>query len=136
MTESRAEMTIFAKTYDFLAWLVPLTNHFPRAQRHTVTQRLLDAAMDYLERLVDANAVRGQARLKLLEAADAEMDKVRLYLRLAHTWRWITPGQYKHASHLIAELGRLLGGWQKTTRQQSASGTASRPETPSVVGAG
>ena len=31
MTESRAEMTIFAKTYDFLAWLVPLTNNFPRA---------------------------------------------------------------------------------------------------------
>ena len=51
--------------------------------------------MDYLERLVDANAVRGQARLKLLEAADAELDKVRLYLRLAHNWRWITPGQYE-----------------------------------------
>jgi four helix bundle protein len=136
MTEARAEMPIFAKTYDFLAWLVPLTNHFPRAQRHTVTQRLLDAAMDYLERLVEANAVRGQARLKLLEAADAEMDKVRLYLRLAHHWRWITPTQYEHAGRLIAELGRLLGGWQKVTRQQSASGAASVPETPSVVGAG
>ncbi len=30
VTESRAEMPIFAKTYDFLAWLVPLTNNFPR----------------------------------------------------------------------------------------------------------
>ena len=136
MTESRAEMTIFAKTYDFLAWLVPLTNNFPRAQRHTVTQRLLDAAMDYLEHLVDANNVRGQARLKLLEAADAEMDKVRLYLRLAHHWRWITPGQYEHAGRLIAELGRLLDGWQKTTRQQSASGASSVAVTPPVAGAG
>jgi four helix bundle protein len=129
-------MIIFTKTYDFLAWLVPLTNNFPRAHRHTVTQRLLDAAMDYLERLADANNVRGQARLKLLEAADAEMDKVREYMRLAHHWRWITPKQYEHASRLIAELGRLLGGWQKRTRQQSASGTAPLSETPSVVGAG
>ena len=136
MTESRAEMPIFAKTYDFLAWLVPLTNNFPRAQRHTVTQRLLDAALSFLERLVDANTVRGQARVKLLEAADAELDKVRLYLRLAHHWRWITPGQYEHAGRLIAELGRLLGGWQKVTRQQSASRSASAPEAPSVVGAG
>jgi hypothetical protein len=136
VTESRDEMIIFAKTYDFLAWLVPLTNNFPRAQRATVTQRLLDAALDYLERLVDANTVRGLARLKLLEAADAEMDKVRLYLRLAHHWHWITPGQYEHAGRLIAELGRLLGGWQKTTRQQSAAGSASAPAAPSVVGAG
>ena len=103
MTESRAEMPIFAKTYDFLAWLVPLTNNFPRAQRHTVTQRLLDAALSFLERLVDANTVRGQARVKLLEAADAELDKVRLYLRLAHHGRWIPPGQYAHAGRLIAE---------------------------------
>ncbi len=72
---------------------------------------------------MDANAVRGQDRSWLLDAADAELDKVRLYLRLAHNWRWITPGQYEHAGRLIAELGRLLGGWQKTTRQQSASGS-------------
>ena len=98
VTENRAEMPIFAKTYDFLAWLVPLTNNFPRAQRHTVTQRLLDAALNFLERLVDANTVRGAARHELLDAADAELDKVRLYLRLAHHWRWITPGQYEHAA--------------------------------------
>ena len=136
MSDSRAEMPIFVKTYDFLAWLVPLTNNFPRAQRHAVTQRLLDAGLSFLERLVDANAVRGRDRAKLLDAADAELDKVRLYLRLAHHWRWITPGQYEHAGRLIAELGRLLGGWQKVTRQQPASGSAAAPEAPSVVGAG
>jgi len=136
VTDSRAEMPIFAKTYDFLAWLVPLTNNFPRAQRHAVTQRLLDAGLSFLERLVDANAVRGADRAKLLDVADAELDKVRLYLRLAHHWRWITPGQYEHASRLIAELGRLLGGWQKVTRQQPASGASSAPGTPPVVGTG
>jgi len=136
VTDSRAEMPIFAKTVDFLAWLVPLTNNFPRAQRHAVTQRLLDAGLSFLERLVDANAVRGAERAKLLDAADAELDKVRLYLRLAHHWRWITPGQYEHASRLIAELGRLLGGWQKVTRQQPASGASSAPATPPVVGTG
>jgi four helix bundle protein len=121
VTESRGELPIFSKAYDFLAWLVPLTNNFPRAQRHTVTQRLLDAGLDFLERLVDANNARGQGRLRLLEAADAELDKVRLYLRLAHRWRWITSAQYEHAGRLVAELGRLLGGWQKATRQQPAS---------------
>ena len=38
------EMPIFTRTYDFLTWLLPATNHFPRAHPHTFTRRLLDAA--------------------------------------------------------------------------------------------
>ncbi len=59
---AQQEMPIFVRTFDFLTWLVPVTNHFPRAQRHTFTQRLLDAAFDLGERLHEANARRGTAR--------------------------------------------------------------------------
>lgn len=111
------ELPIFTKTYDFLAWLVPLTDHFPRLHRHTVTRRLLDAAFDFHDRLLTANSLRSQMRLQELQAADVELDKVRHYLRLAHRWQWINPGQYEHAGRLVAELGKLLGGWQKITRQ-------------------
>jgi len=44
---ARPEMPIFTRTFDFLSWLLPATNHFPRAHRHTFTQRLLNAAFDY-----------------------------------------------------------------------------------------
>ncbi|MBK7896274.1 MAG: hypothetical protein WAS33_13930 [Candidatus Promineifilaceae bacterium] len=43
---ARPEMPIFSKTFDLLTWLLPITNNFPRAHRHTATQRLLDAAFD------------------------------------------------------------------------------------------
>jgi hypothetical protein len=36
------QMPIFVRTFDFLTWLLPATNHFPRAHRHTFTARLLD----------------------------------------------------------------------------------------------
>jgi len=32
-------------------------------------------------------------------------------LRLAHQWHWLSAGQYQHVSAMVAELGRLLGGW-------------------------
>ena len=120
MNDQRDQMPIFTKTYDFLAWLDPLTNDFPRIKRHATTQRLLDAAYNFLERTVEANNVRGRARASLLDDASAELDKVRLYVRLVHHWRWINHGQYQHASLRIAELGRLLGGWQKVIRQSRA----------------
>ncbi len=81
-----------------------------------MSQRLLDAAMDFLEALYDANARSGPDRLRYLQAADANLDKLRLYLRLAHHSRWLNDGQYRHVSAMVAELGRLLGGWLRQTR--------------------
>ena len=112
---------IFTKTFDFVSWLLAATNHFPRSQRFVVTKRLLDAALDFQELLVDANACRGRARLGKLDLADAELDKVRLYLRLAVRWTWLSPGQYRHAAQHVTEIGRLLGGWKKVTRQPAAA---------------
>ena len=122
MSRPKDELPIFTKTYDFLAWLVPLTNHFPKLHRHTVTRRLLDAALDFQEQLLEANNQRGHARLARLDAGRRVIwAKCALYLRLAHRWQWINPGQYEHASRMVAEMGRLLGGWQKVTRQQAAA---------------
>lgn len=108
---------IFTKMLDFIKWLTLMSRHFPRLHRATITQRLLDAALDCQERLIEANNVRGQARLTLLLSADVSLDKIRTYIRLAHLLHWLSLGQYEHASKQLAEIGRLLGGWQKTTRR-------------------
>jgi four helix bundle protein len=108
------EMPIFVRTFDFLKWLLPATNNFPRAHRFTFTQRLLDAAFDCSERLQEANYRHGQERLAKLKLADEALDKVRFYLRLAARWNWLDDGQYEHVAGMVAEIGRLLGGWKKT----------------------
>jgi hypothetical protein len=73
----------------------------------------MDAALDFQEALYDAQSQGGSTRQRHLMAADAALNKLRLYLRLAHRWRWLSGGQYRHVSLLVAELGRLLGGWMK-----------------------
>ncbi|MEW6668486.1 MAG: diversity-generating retroelement protein Avd [Thermodesulfobacteriota bacterium] len=112
-----ATTPIFTKTFDFVTWLLNATNHFPRSQRFAVTKRLLDAGLNFQERLVDANACQGKARIKHLGLADAELDKVRLYLRMALRWSWLSSGQYEHAAKQVAEIGRILGGWKKVTQR-------------------
>jgi hypothetical protein len=107
------EMVIFAKCFDLLGWLMPKAESFPRAYRFTVTQRLMDAALDLQETLLHAQSQRGAARTSALRTADAALGRLRLYLRLAHAWRWLSTGQYEHVSAMVAELGRLLGGWLK-----------------------
>lgn len=106
-------MIILTRTFDLLSWLLPHTERFPRQYRHSITQRMVDAALDFQEALYDAQSQGGSTRQKHLREADAALNKLRLYLRLAHQWRWLNAGQYQHVSHLVAELGRLLGGWMQ-----------------------
>lgn len=125
-------MVIFTRMFDLLDWLLPHCERFPKAQRFAITQRLQDAALDACEALYDANARKGASRLAHLQPADAHLNKLRLYLRLAHTWRWLSSGQYAHVSAMVAEVGRLLGGWLKQTRaahdEVPANDSASTPQ--------
>ena len=109
------EMPIFTRTFDFLGWLLPVSNHFPKVRRHDFTHRLLDAAFDLRERLEEANQRRGDARRERLERADEALSRVRVYLRLAEKLGWLSSGQYGHAAEQVAEIGRLLGGWRKVS---------------------
>ena len=111
-----SDLIILTRTFDLLTWLLPHCEKFPAAQRFATTSRLQDAAFDFQEALFEANARSGAARLAWLEGADADLNKIRLYLRLAYQWRWLNHGQYEHVSAMIAEIGRLLGGWLRQTR--------------------
>ena len=72
MATTKQEMPIFTKTYDLLSWLLPATNHFPKAHRHTFTERVLNAAFDTLTLLQTGpnranrhSRVRGKDALKV-----------------------------------------------------------------------
>ncbi|MBL8666324.1 MAG: diversity-generating retroelement protein Avd [Rhodospirillales bacterium] len=107
------EMVIFARTFDLLEWLLPKSERFPRGYRFTLTQRMMDAALDLQEALITAETRQGRSRLAALRDADAALGRLRVYLRLAHRWRWLSDGQYAHAGGMVGEIGRLLGGWLK-----------------------
>lgn len=110
------EMVIFTQTYDLLTWLLPQCERFPKSQRFVVTQRLQAAALDFQEAIFEANARSGARRGEYLQSADAHLNKLRLYLRLARHWDWLSSGQYEHVSRMVALNGKLLGGWIKQTR--------------------
>jgi four helix bundle protein len=114
---NNSEMVIFTRTFDFLTWLLPISNHFPRAHRHTFTKRLLDSAFDLREHLEAANLRRGKERLQKLVEADEALCKIRTYLRLAKRWDWLSKGQYQHVFLMVEEIGKLTGGWIKATGQ-------------------
>jgi hypothetical protein len=112
------ESPIFAKSYDLIKWLIPLTIKFPRHQRFVVAQALQESALRLQEALIEA--VRLPDTLVHLRAADVELDKLRFYLRLSADLGYISLEQQRHAGQIIVEIGRMLGSWQKKGAKSQA----------------
>jgi len=112
---------IFVRTHDFILWLLPRTTDFPRSQRFVLTKRLQDAVLDFQECILEAALSQGCKQAERLEEADITLAKVRFYLRLVHEMKWLKAGQYEHAARMVAEIGRLLGGWRNPQPQTRAT---------------
>lgn len=110
--QTRKQSPIFTKTSDFLMWLMDCTEGFPKSERFRLARRLEDSAFGFYELLIEA--ARAVDKRQLLLQADLELNKLRLYVRLAQTRKLISLKRYQEASHLMVELGRLLGGWLKS----------------------
>ena len=108
------ESPIFTRTYDLLRWLIPMTVKFPRQQRFVLAEALQRTALDFQERLIEANM--SVQPLPVLSQADVSLMKLRFYLRLCRDLELMDLGQYEHVSRMVSEVGRLLGGWKKSVK--------------------
>ncbi len=110
---------IFTRTYDLLRWLFPLTVKFPRQHRFVMAAKLQRTGFKFQDRLI--KAAYSAEPLPRLKKADVTLTKLRLYLRLSRDLELISLGQYAHGIRMVSEIGRLLGGWQKSLTEKSGS---------------
>lgn len=104
---------VFTRTYDLLLWLIPQVQKFPRAHRFGMAERIQRILLDFQDHLTAAGKVKGAARSQNLNEADLLLAQLRVWLRLARDTGCLSVRQYEHVSRLVAEVGRLLGGWIK-----------------------
>ncbi len=109
-------MVVHTRARELLAWLVPHTASWPREQRHSTTQHVVSVMLGAHDALIAARHGTAAQRAESLRQADIRLDQLRQYLQLAWQWQWMSSNQYQHVCRLTAELGRLIGGWRRSTR--------------------
>jgi len=94
--------------HELLLWLIPLLDHFPRARRFTLGERLESTLLQVLEDLVDA-AYRRDKRA-LLARANRRLAVARHLWRLALELRVINLKRYKHGGLSTSQTQSLRVG--------------------------
>ncbi|MGC1377486.1 MAG: diversity-generating retroelement protein Avd [Anaerolineales bacterium] len=109
------ESPLFSRTHDFLLWLLPHAQKFPRAYRFSLAERIQRTAMDFQDFIISAGKSQGSQRRDWLQKADITLEQIRFWLRFSNELDLLKIGQYEHASRMLVEMGRLLGAWIKQT---------------------
>ena len=99
------------KAYDFVLWLLPKVENFPKAHRFTVGERLTTHGLDLLTSLVEAAYSREKAGL--LDQAIRKVNSTRLLLRMAKDLKLMSIDAYGFSAEKLDEIGRMVGGWSK-----------------------
>jgi hypothetical protein len=97
--------------FQFLMWLVPAIEKFPRTQKFLLGDRIQTTALDILECLIEATYTRD--RKGQLARANLGIEKLRFFFRLAVELHYLDRRCYQHAARTLDEIGRLIGGWVK-----------------------
>lgn len=110
-----SDSPIFAKIHKLNLWLLPRTLKFAREYRFSLASRIQTCAFNLQRALITAaKSATVNARTDALAQADIELAELRALLRLATELKLLDAHGYAHAALLAEEVGRLLGGWQKT----------------------
>ena len=112
-----AAPVVVGKTYDFVLWLLPKVEGFPRSFRFTVGDRLTETGMDLLLLLVEAAYTANKERL--LDEANRKIHALRYLLRLSKDLKLLAVDSYGFAAEHVEEIGRMVGGWRKSTGRRS-----------------
>jgi hypothetical protein len=108
---------VVTKAYDLVLWLLPKAETFPRSYRFSVGERVVAHGLDLLLALVEAAYTANKA--SLLQQANTRVNGLRYLLRLAKDLRLLTVDSYAFAAERLEEIGRMVGGWQKSVARRS-----------------
>ena len=114
--EPRETAVVVEKTYDFLLWLLPKVEKFQRSFRFTVGDRMVAVGLDLLLALVEASFTVEKSAL--LDTANRKANGLRYLLRLSKDLKLLTLDSYGFAAQRLEEIGRMIGGWQKSQRRK------------------
>lgn len=111
------DIPIFLKTDDFYKKLYLQLVKFPKPHRYTLGQRLDNLTLEIFELFLTTNGRKLPDKYLLLEKASVKIDLLKLLLRLAKDTESLKTSAYIDLESDLIEIGKMLGGWLKHTKQ-------------------
>ena len=102
------EVDAVTKLYDFLLWMIPKIEKFPRSQKFVLGDRIENLMLDILELLIEAAYSR--KKQQMLRDANLKLEKLRYLIRLSKDLKLINLKGYEFCARAGSLTGERPGG--------------------------
>lgn len=109
------EVDAVTKLYDYILWMIPKLEQFPKRQKYLLGDRIENSLLDILELLIDASF--SKEKRETLKRANIKLQQLRYLIRLSKDLKLISMKHYEKSSKDIDGVGRSVGGWLKSRKQ-------------------
>lgn len=90
---------------------------FPKTKRYTLGQKLDNLTLEIFELLFSVPTASNKTQT--LQQISTKLDLLKILLRLAKDSLSIRDKKYLELQTILQEIGKMLGGWLRSTKQNS-----------------
>lgn len=112
------DIPIFKKSYDLYKEFYALRLAVPKQDRYTLWQKCEGLLIEVLEGILFASQQSKSEKLPTLEKTSVKLNFLRVCIRLMKDIKAIDAKKYIIIEANLDEIGRMLGGWIKSTRER------------------
>lgn len=112
------DIPIFKKSYDLYKEFYTLRLSVPKQDRYTLWQKCESLLIDVLEGILFASQQSKAEKLPTLEKTSVKLNFLRVCIRLMKDVKALDAKKYILIEANLDEIGRMLGGWMKSTRDR------------------
>jgi len=110
------EVDAITKLYDFLLWIIPKLEKFPRSQKFLIADRIEASLLDVLALLIEAAYSKNKSTL--LRSANLKLEQLRYLIRLSKDLNLLSLKNYEFCARSINAIGTSVGGWLKYSNHE------------------
>jgi|TARA_Y100000310_G_C20560054_1_gene752603 four helix bundle protein len=111
------EIQILPKIYDMILWYSPKISQYPKKYKYTIGERITNTQLAILERIIEAKYTSSNKKKHFLRQANLNLEKLRFLVRLSKDLQCISIKEFEFISKNINEIGQMIGGWEKWSKQ-------------------
>jgi len=112
------DIPIFKKSYDLYKDFYNLRLSVPKQDRYTLWQKCESLLIEVLEGILFASQQSKSEKLPTLEKTSVKLNFLRVCIRLMKDIKAIDSKKYIIIEANLDEIGRMLGGWIRSTKER------------------
>ena len=112
------DIPIFKKSYDLYKDFCLVRLSVPKQDRYTIWLKCENCLLEIIEGLLYASQTRKLEKVPILEKVSVKISFLRVFIRLMKDTKAIDTKKYIAFEASIDEIGRMLGGWLRSSKAE------------------